>query len=166
MKGLILACLAVALAACETRSPKPPVPEEVGAELATFRQLFVPISTGAWNSMVLAAKTAPDTFIQPNQYANPYAHDMVLVGGRAVSASIAYTSVLLVPSGVPLESMSVLQYLRLFEHDAGAELARIAAPKGSIFLARDALPRVTAAASAAGAPAADSPYSVVFGTRQ
>jgi len=164
MKGLILAGLAASLTACGTGAPKPPVPEEVGAELATFRQLFVPISSETWKGMSLAAQTAPSTFIRPNQYGDPYVRDMVLVGGREVSANIAYTSVLLVPSGVPLESMSVLQYLRLFEHDAGADLARVAAPKGSIFIARDALPRVTAAARAAGSPAEDSPFSVVFGT--
>lgn len=167
MRPLLLAGLAAAaLAACGEAAPKAPTPEEAGAELATFRQVFVPISSETWKSMHLAIKREPNALVRPNQYPDPYARSGVLVGGREAVVSVAYTSVLLAPAPVPLESMSVLQYLRVFEHDPQTELARVIAPKGNIFIARDALPRVAAAARAAGAPVDDAPYSVVLGTRK
>lgn len=166
MRGLILAALAalgVAASSCGKPAAKPATPEEVGKELATFRQLFVPISSTTWKSMELAGKRGGEEHIRPNQFPDPYVRETVIVGGRDAINLVAYTSVLLAPGGVPMESMSALQYLRLFEHDRGAELARVIAPKGSIFIARDALPHVSAAAMAAGAPAEDPPYSVVRG---
>lgn len=164
MRPLLLAALAAAaLSACGKAEPKAPTPEEVGAELSTFRSVFVPISSETWKSMEVAQKRDPNAIIRPNQYPDPYAHGAVLVGGREAVVSVAYTSVLLAPSPVPLESMSVTQYLRAFEYDARSELARVIAPKGSLFIARDALPRVAAAARAAGAPTDDAPFSVVRG---
>lgn len=165
MRPLLLAVLAAAaLSACGEKTPKPPTPEEVGAELATFRSVFVPISSGTWKSMELAEKRDRNAIVRPNQFPEPYAHGAVLVGGRELVVSVAYTSVLLAPASVPLESMSVTQYLRAFEYDARAELASVIAPKGRLFIARDALPRVASAARAAGAPTDDAPYSVVRGT--
>lgn len=164
MRALLLAALAAAaLAACGKPAPKAPTPEEVGTELATFRSVFVPISSETWKSMELAQKRDPGAVIHPKQYPDPYAHGVVLVGGRDAVVSVAYTSVLLAPAPVPLEAMSVTQYLRVFEYDARSELARVIAPKGSIFIARDALPRVAAAARTAGAPTDDAPFSVVRG---
>ncbi|MDO8756704.1 MAG: hypothetical protein Q7J64_01720, partial [Elusimicrobiota bacterium] len=67
MKPLLLAVLAAAaLAACGQRAPKPPTPEEAGAELATFRQLFVPISPETWKSMTLAQKPGIEAHLRPN----------------------------------------------------------------------------------------------------
>lgn len=166
MKALVLAALAAlaaAVASCEKPAVKPATPEEVGKELATFRQLFVPISSTTWKSMEVASKRDKDAHTRPNQFPEPYARETVIVGGRDAISLVAYTSVLLAPGGVPMESMSALQYLRLFEYDRVAELARVIAPKGSIFIARDALPHVSAAAMAAGAPAEDPPYSMVRG---
>ncbi len=164
MRPLVLAALAAAaLAACGDRTPKAPTPEEVGAELATFRSVFVPISSDTWKRMEVAQEREPNAHIRPNQYLNPYARSGVVVGGRDAIVSVAYTSVLLAPSPVPLEAMSVTQFLRVFEYDAESELARVIAPKGSMFIARDALPRVAAAARAAGASVDDAPYSVVRG---
>lgn len=165
MRPLLLAVLAAAaLAACGEKPPKPPTPEEVGTELATFRSVFVPISSDTWKSMEAALRRDPNAVIRPNQHLDPYARGVVLVGGRDAIVSVAYTSVLLAPAPVPLEAMSVAQYLRVFDYDARSELARVIAPKGSIFIARDALPRVAAAARAAGAPTDDAPFSVVRGT--
>lgn len=163
MRLLIAALLTAALAACGRPAPKPPTPEEVGAELATFRQLFVPISTGTWKSMDEAAKHSPSASIRPSQFPDPYVRHSVRAGGREAAASVAYTSVMLAPSPVPMETMSVTQFLRVFEFDSRSELAWVIAPKGSIFIARDALPRVSAAATAAGAGVADSPFSIVRG---
>lgn len=162
---MILAALtAAAFSACGEKAPKPPTPEEVGTELATFRSVFVPISSGTWKSMELAQKRDPNAIVRPNQFPEPYAHGLVLIGDREATVSVAYTSVLLAPAPVPLEAMSVTQYLRAFEYDARAELASVIAPKGRLFIARDALPRVAGAARAAGAPTDDAPFSVVRGT--
>lgn len=163
MKPLFLAALAATLAACGEPAPKAPTPEEVGAELATFRSVFVPISTEAWKRMGDALERDPNAIVRPNQFPDPYARGAVLVGGRETIVTFAYTSVLLAPSPVPLEAMSVAQYLRVFEYDATSELASVIAPKGTMFIARDALPRVAAAAQAAGANAYDAPYSIVRG---
>lgn len=165
MRPLLLAALAAAaLSACGEKAPKPATPEEVGTELGTFRSVFVPISSATWKNMELAQKRDPNAVVRPNQFPEPYAHGAVLIGDREAVVSVAYTSVLLAPAHVPLEAMSVTQYLRVFEYDAGAELASVIAPKGRLFIARDALPRVASAARAAGAPTDDAPYSVVRGT--
>lgn len=163
MKPLLLAALAAALAACGETALKAPTPEEVGAELATLRSVFVPISSETWKNMVLTQGRAPNAIVRPNQHPDPYARGAVLIGGRDTVVSVAYTSVRLAPSPVPLEAMSVTQYLRVFEYDARSELASVIAPKGRLFIARDALPRVAAAARAAGAPMDDAPFSVVRG---
>jgi len=166
MRPLLLAAMAAAMAACGEPALKAPTPEEVGAELATFRSVFVPISTGAWKNMGEALKLDPKAAVHPLQYPDPYARSTVLVNGRETTVSVAYTSVLLAPSPVPLEVMSVAQYLRVFEYDARSELASVIAPKGNIVIARDAVPRVIAAALAGGASVNDAPFSVVRGERR
>jgi len=153
----------VALAACGKKPPAAPTAEAVGAELATFPQLLVPISSQTWASMQSAAARNDTEHTAANQYPQPYAHSTVRVNGRDISAFVAYTGVWLAPAPVPLQPMSVQQYLRAFAADADTDLASVIAPKGSIFFTREQLPDVMGAARNAGATTADLPYSMVRG---
>ena len=158
MNRLPLVLLLLALAACGKKAPTPPTPEAVGAELATFPQLLVPISSSTWASMQ-ADPGSPTA----DQYPRPYAHAAVLVDGRETPVFVGYTGVWLAPAPVPLQPMSVQQFLRAFAADAETDLARVIAPKGSIFFTRGQLPDVMSSARGAGAASADLPYSVVRG---
>lgn len=62
--------------------------------------------------------------------------------------------------------MAVQQYLRAFGADEEINLASVVAPRGSIFFTREQLPKIIAAARAAGAGDADQSYSVVYGARR
>lgn len=163
MKIAALVILAAALAACGKPRPKAPTPEAVGAELATFPQLLVPISSQTWASMQAAVARNDAEHAAANQYPQPYAHGSVLVGGLETPVIVAYTGVWLAPAPVPLQPMSVQQYLRAFGADAGTDLAGVIAPKGSIFFTREQLPDVIGAARKAGAGSEELPYSVVRG---
>lgn len=165
MNRVLLLILAAGLAACERPAPPPvaPTPQAIGAELATFRQLLVPISTSAWTSMQAAiARNDPDR-AYATLYPQPYAHDTVIIDGREFPVIYAYTGAWLAPSRAPLQPMSVQQYLRAFGADPGTDLASVIAPKGRIFFTREQLPDVIAAARAAGASSEDLKYSITLG---
>ncbi|MDD5301680.1 MAG: hypothetical protein PHS14_01115 [Elusimicrobia bacterium] len=163
MKIAALVILAAALAACGKTPPKAPTPEAVGAELATFPQLLVPISSQTWAGMQVAAKINDPGHVNANQYPHPYAHGSVLVGGRETAVIVAYTGVWLAPAAVPLQPMSVQQFLRTFGADPGTDLAGVIAQKGNIFFTREQLPDVIGAARKSGATSEDLPYSMVRG---
>jgi hypothetical protein len=164
MKIAVLVVLAAALAACGKPSPPTaPTPEAVGAELATFPQLLVPISTQTWARMQSAVARNDVEHSAANQYPQPYAHGSVLLNGRDTPAFVAYTGVWLAPAPIPLQPMSVQQYLRTFAADADTNLAGVIAPKGSIFFTREQLPDVMGSARNAGASSVEMPYSLVRG---
>lgn len=163
MRLAALAVLATALAACGKPAPKAPTPEAVGAELATFPQLLVPISTQTWARIQSAVARSDVEHSEANQYPQPYAHATVLLNGHDTSTIVAYTGVWLAPAPVPLQPMSVQQYLRAFAADTGTDLASVIAPKGNIFFTRKQLPDVMISAKNAGASSTEMPYSVVRG---
>lgn len=157
--------LLAGLAACgKTEAPPAaPTPEAVGAELATFPQILVPISTTTWTSMLAAASRKDALGVRAIEYPRPYAHPAVLADGKETPVLMGYTGLWLAPSPVPLQPMSVQQFLRVFGADPDADLASVIAPRGAIFFTREQLPDVISAARAAGATSADLPYSVVRG---
>ncbi|MEK7232583.1 MAG: hypothetical protein AAB268_02110 [Elusimicrobiota bacterium] len=163
MRLAALAVLAAAFAACGNPPEKTPTPDAVGAELATFPQLLVPISSQTWASMQMATKRNDVNFINANQYPQPYAHGSVLVADRDTPVILAYTSVWLAPAPAPLQPMSVQQYLRIFGAVTEINLAVVIAPKGNIFFTREQLPDIMGAVRKAGAGSEDLPYSVVHG---
>lgn len=157
--------LLLALAACGSKpaATPAPTPADIGAELATFAQLLVPISTQTWAAMAAAAERGDVYHSEANQYTKPYALGVARIDGRENAVFVGYSSVLLAPAPVPLQAMSVQQFLRAFAAADGANLASVIAPKGGIFIKREELPDVIGAARAAGATAGDMPYSVVRG---
>lgn len=165
MKAAALVVLAAALAACGKAAapPAPPTAQALGAELATFPQLLVPVSTETWASMQAAVVRNDMDHANANQYQRPYAHPVVTVGGKDTRVLVAYTGAWLAPAPVPLQPMSVPQFLRTFGADEGTDLASVIAPKGRMFFTREQLPDVIAAARAAGAVAGDAPYGIVLG---
>lgn len=168
MRRLALALALAALAACGKKAPETvaPSPAAVGAELATFPQLLVPISTQTWAAMAAASERGDGYHSAATQYAKPYAHGVARVEGRESDVFVGYSSVLLAPAPVPLQPMSVQQFLSAFAADDATNLASVVAPKGAIFITREQLPEVIGAARAAGAPAGDMPYSVVRGEKR
>lgn len=166
MKLAALALLAVLIAACggeKKAPPAPPTAEALGAELATFPQLLVPISTTTWASMRAAASRGNDAGIEASRYPNPYDHGKVQVAGRETPILVAFTSVMMAPAGVPLQPMSVQQYLRAFMADAGTDLGGVVAQKGNIYFTRAQLPDIIIAVSKTGVTLDDMPYSMVRG---
>jgi hypothetical protein len=163
MSRLTPLVLLIALAACGRKPAEAPTAEAVGAELATFPQLLVPISSQTWARMQSAVARNDTEHSAANQYPQPYAHGSVLVAGQETPVTLAYTGVWLAPAPVPLQPMSVQQFLRTFAADADTNLASVIAPKGSIFFTREQLPDVMGSARIAGAGAADLPYSIVRG---
>lgn len=160
---LIVAALAACGKADEAPPAAPPTPEAVGAELATFPQILVPISTATWTSMQEAAARDDLPRINATAHPHPYAHPTVLVDGKETPVLMGYTGLWLAPSPLPLQPMSVQQFLRVFGAGEGADLASVIAPRGAIFFTRAQLPDVIAAARAAGASSAELPYSLVRG---
>lgn len=162
MRRLAGLLLLAALAACG-RKPGPPTPQAVGAELATFPQLLVPISSTTWALMQQEAALGGAGHPTADKYPKPYARAGVLVAGKESSVFLGYTGVFLAPAPVPLQPMSVQQFLRAFAMDGETEMAAVVAPKGSIFFTREHLPDVIGAAREAGATSSDLPYSIVRG---
>lgn len=164
MTKLLLPAALLLLAACgkPEAPPAAPTPQAIGAELAKFPQLLVPISTSTWSSMTAAAKEGVGR-VRADEYPRPYARPTVLVDGKETPVLVAYTGVWLAPSPIPLQPMSVQQFLRLFAADEEAKLASVIAPKGSIFFTREQVVDVLVAARAAGADSSALPYSLVHG---
>lgn len=163
------AVLILALAACGKPSPAPappPTAAAVGAELATFSQLLMPISSTTWARMQEADERKDFSRTAANRYARPYAHAGALVDGKDTSVFLAYTGVFLAPAPLPLQPMTVQQFLRAFAADSETELAGVVAAQGTIFFTREQLPDVIAAARAAGAADVELPYSVVRGVKK
>ncbi len=165
MRFFALVVLAVTITACgKAKTPEAPTgPDAVGAELATFPQLLVPISTQTWASMRAAAAKDDISSLTADRYPQPYARATVQVNGHTTVVLPAYTSVRLAPAQVPLQVMTVQQYLRAFTADPVADLGGVVAPRGHIFFTRAQLPDVVIAAAKAGAGLEDMPYSVVRG---
>ncbi len=101
--------------------------------------------------------------VTPDLYEQPYAHASASVGGQNIAVMVAYTGVWLAPAGVPLQPMSVKQYLRAFAADAGSGLAGVVAPSGTIYFRRAQIPDILDAARSAGASSEDIPYSAIRG---
>ncbi|MEQ1918535.1 MAG: hypothetical protein ABL955_05000, partial [Elusimicrobiota bacterium] len=97
MKIAALVVLVVTLAACGKEKnpavPVAPTAEAIGAELSTFPQLLVPISTQTWASMRVAAESNNISGLTANLYPRPYSHASVQVDGRDTVVLAAYTSV-------------------------------------------------------------------------
>ena len=112
--------------------------------------------------MLHAAANNDTSGAKATWHPNPYAHVSLLIDGKQAEALIAYTGVWLAPPTVPLQPMSVQQYLQAFASDSGTEIASVVAPKGALSIPRAQLMDVMHAASAAGAGLVALPYSVIF----
>ena len=163
MNRLALVVLLAVLVSCKRTPPKAPTPEAIGAELATFRQLLVPISSQTWTSMQESIALNGVGHVTPDLYEQPYMHATLLVNGQNIAVMVAYTGVWLAPNRVPMQTMSVRQYMRAFAADREAYLGSVVAPKGTIYFTRAQIPDILAATRSAGASSEDIPFSVVRG---
>ena len=154
MRPFSLTLLLITLAACrKTAPPAPPTPEALGAELATFRQVLMPLTPEALNT---ARSDRP----------NPYALGSVLLDGRPAAVFAAYAGPWLAPREMLAQPMSIQQFLSAFGNDRRAGLAEVIAPKGALFFTREQLPDVIRAARAAGASDEALPFTIIRGAGQ
>ncbi len=151
MRRLSLIVLLLTLAACrQPAPPAPPTPEALGAELATFRQVLMPLAPEALNSL---RDDLPDS----------YALGSVVIDGRPAAAFTAYTSPWRTPREMPARPMSIQQFLSAFGNDPRSQLAGVVTPKGSFFFTREQLPDIIRAARATGASSENVPFTVIRG---
>jgi len=170
MRGaaLALVVLAAALAAAcrKPAPPEPPTPEEIGAELATFPQLLVPLSTDTAKGLKRAIELRGRLEnVTRDDFEQSYEVVSVNEGGVSLAVMLAYAGAWLAPSGTLSQAMSVPQFFHAFEADAQAGVAVIVAPKGNIVITRDQIPRVRAKLVDAGVSDRQLPFSLVRGSR-
>lgn len=148
--------LVAALAACGRGEapPAPPSASELGAELATFRQILVPLSPA----------TAENAKLDPENFKEVYELGTTTSEGASIGVLVAYSDPWLLPASAIGRPMSVLQFLRAFGQEERAQAAALVAPKGQLYFTRAQLPGVLAGARTAGASDADLPFSAVKGS--
>ena len=165
MSRFPLVILLAAFGACRKQAPTtPPTPEALGAEIATFHQVLVPISTQTFVNMREAAARRGIENVSPGDFLDPYALGSVLINGQTVAVFTAYTGPWQAPREMPTQPMSIQQFLRAFGSDQRSNLAAIIAPKGNIFFTREQLLDVIGAARASGASSEDIPFTVIRGS--
>lgn len=156
----VILAAAVALASCGRRQA-PPTPEALGAELASFPQVLLPLTQDAYKRYTnLAEKPNPETAGGRQLYT----HGSATVAGKPVALFLAYSGPWQAPKGLVLQPVSVLQFLRAFTADSQTDIAAVAAPKGSLYFTRAQLPDIVVAAKAAGASDADIPFGFIIGS--
>lgn len=162
---LFVAILLAAASAC--RKPAPPEPatsKALGVELATFRQVLLPLTGETLENLRRAIRLHGPESVTLTSFQQTYVHGTATVNGAKASVLIAYSDPWRAPKGIFLQPMSVLQYLRAFANDAGTDLTMLSTPKGEIFFTREQLSEVSIAASEAGAGADDLPFVLIRGS--
>jgi hypothetical protein len=163
MKRAAFVVLAAAFLACRKPAPKAPAAEALGAELATFRQVLVPLTQQTLTEFQDAVSLKGAENVTLMNFRQTYEHGTATVDGSTVALFIAYAGPFQAPKGTPLQAMSVQQFLGAFAGDPATDIATLAAPKGNIFFTRQQLPDVIGAARAAGASSGDLPFSLIYG---
>ncbi|PIR19214.1 MAG: hypothetical protein COV48_03200, partial [Elusimicrobia bacterium CG11_big_fil_rev_8_21_14_0_20_64_6] len=163
--AFLAAGLLLALTAC--RKPAPPAPASphaIGAELATFKQVLMPLTDETLENLRRAILLHGPESVTLTSFRQTYSHGTTTVNGAKASVLIAYSDPWRAPKGIFLQPMSVLQYLRAFANDAGTDLTMLSTPKGEIFFTREQLSEVSTAASEAGAGGEDLPFVLIRGS--
>lgn len=165
MRVLALAVLTAVLPGCRKPAPPPPAPtpQALGKELATFPQMLVPLTAQSVIDYqdALARKGADNVTI--TSFRQTYILREATVENKKVKLFVGYAGTWQAPKGSPLQPMAIQQFLRAFAADPEAEVAMVAAPKGTFFFTRVQLPDVIGAARDAGARSEDLPFSLVLG---
>lgn len=156
--------LALAGAACRKAPPSGPTPEALGAELATYRQVFAPLSPETAASFRLAVEQRGPGNVRSADVATVYAEDAVVVAGSTVPVLVAYSGLMIMPTDVIARPMNVTQFLRDFGDRQNLGGALLVTPKGRIFVPRSQYLDVLIETRKAGAPDEELPYTVVAGS--
>lgn len=157
--AVVLLVLATAHAACRKSAPPASDPAAIGRELATFRQVLMPLSP---QFVELIGRSGVERAV-PSDVPVPYMLGEIPVNGRLSPVFAAYTDPWKAPKGLAMRPMSIDQFLSSFAFDMRADIALVRAPKGDIHFTRGQLPEVLAAAHAAGAAVENLPLSVING---
>lgn len=161
--------LAAALAACG-RSPAPtaqPTPEAIGAEIATFSQILVPLSTQTISNLKIAAELKGGLQnVTTGDFTPDYQFGSVTADGKPAAVLVAFSDPWLAPTEALTMPMSLPQFLRAYEASPKASLAVLIAPRGEIIITREHLPRVRQVVAVSGRPDADLPFVLIRGHRR
>lgn len=162
---LLFASLAAiaALGACARKHPAPPEPKALGAELATFPQVLLPLSPDTMRDFKAAADTAGFAAAAKGVWP-AYALASAAVDGSTATLFVAYATPWQAPKGIALQPVSIQQFLRAFSAEGRAGVAMVVAPKGTMFFTREQMHEVGAGAEAAGGSSADLPFSFLVGS--
>lgn len=164
MSRLPLMILLVALA-CQRPAPLlPPTPAALGAELATFHQVLVPLTPETLDDLKAAIAREGIENVTLTSFRQSYVHGSATVNGKKTAVFVAYSGPWQAPKGMLLRPMSVHQYLRAFAADAQTDLAMLTAPKGNMFFTRDQLPEILGVTRTAGASSDDLPFALISGS--
>ena len=165
MRILAAAVLAVLAAGACRKAPVPEAtPAALGAEIATYRQIFAPLAPETADSFRRAVELRGIQNVRSGDVTTVYLEDAVVVSGSTVPVLVGYSGAWIMPTDVIARPMSALQFLREFASLDKLGGALIVTPKGRLFVSREQLLDVLIEARRAGATEAELPYTVVAGS--
>lgn len=159
-----LLVLAASLAACSRKPAAPAAPNAaaLAVELATYKQVLVPLMPVTAENFARAAKFKGGAAnVGPGDFQEVYAYGESLVSGSTVAVLLAYSGAWLLPQGAAARPMTPPQFLRAFMNDEAAARAVLITPKGGLIVAREQTLDVLIEARKAGAKTADLPFAVI-----
>lgn len=165
MKTLALLLLTTALAACHRakETPRPPTAEELGAELAKYPQVLVPLSPDTAENMRRAAAFKGRDSVGPGDFQPVYEHATATVAGSTVTVLMAVSGAWMLDHGAAAQPMSPTQFLRALGEDSTSRYAVLATPKGTLIVSKEQVLDAMIAAKRAGAVVEDIPFTIIRG---
>jgi hypothetical protein len=164
MRPAVLAALA-ALSACCSRTPSPapavPSPQAIAAELATYKQVLVPLAPDTKASVQRAIRLKGADKVVEGDYQEFYEKGEAVVDGSTATVLVAYSGAWLLPKGTIARPMTAAQFLRAFAADESCVRAVLATPRGAIVVARDQTVDVLVEIKTAGGDVGNIPFTVV-----
>ena len=165
MRRLPLILLIMVLAACERpKAPaRPPTADELGAELATYAQVLVPLAPETVENVRRAAAFKGTESVRPGDFQPVDEHVTADIAGSSVTVLMAYSGAWLLPRDQTSQPMTSIQFLHALGEDQAARFAVLITPKGNLFVGKEQLLDVMIAARKAGAATEDIPFTIIRG---
>lgn len=153
---------AVTLTAC--RKPAPagaPSAAALGAELATYRQVLVPLSPETAENIARVEKIKGPGNAVTGDFKEVYAHGETRIAGSTVAVLVAYSGAWLLPAGFAARPMTPAQFLRAFMGEETTARAVVIAPRGSLIVSREQVLDVLLETRKASPSDADLPFALI-----
>ncbi len=162
---------ALLLSACGEKAPPPaqsgahPSADAVGAELASFAQILVPIVPASLDEYKRAAEfRGGEANVGDGDVSLSYSRGASVVAGSTITVFVGYAGAWLMPVETTARPMTPLQFLRALDSAVDCAGAVVLAPRGKLYVPREQLMDVTIAAQKADAPAKDAPLVLIRGS--